>query len=210
MRRCNIDNAGSRSGMGAEEADPVLSGLEKLLNEVLEPASPFERRTGTGNAEGLPVLESAETSYRALMLKVKSNRDLMLEITERLGSITNEQNELSLIVLYDLISELGSFVLENARAISKIARNLGIEPEAGKIESGTHQTGSTRRGGKTDVPMTARERQILRELLGGKTNREISLSLDINEKTVKNHLWKLYRKWGVRSRTQLFHKLVSQ
>jgi DNA-binding NarL/FixJ family response regulator len=63
---------------------------------------------------------------------------------------------------------------------------------------------------KSGVRVTDREKEILRELLLGKTNREISISLGINEKTVKNHLWKIYRKWNVTSRTQMFHKIVSR
>ncbi len=43
----------------------------------------------------------------------------------------------------------------------------------------------------------------------GKSNREISEALGISDKTVKNHLWKIYRKLGVGNRSQLFHKLIS-
>jgi DNA-binding NarL/FixJ family response regulator len=53
------------------------------------------------------------------------------------------------------------------------------------------------------------ERLVLNHLVGGKSNREISNELGISEKTVKNHLWKIYRKLGVKSRTQLFHRLLS-
>jgi len=63
---------------------------------------------------------------------------------------------------------------------------------------------------KGDEPgISARERQVLTHLLGGMSNREISRELGISEKTVKNHLWKVYRKIGVKSRTQLFHQLIS-
>lgn len=56
--------------------------------------------------------------------------------------------------------------------------------------------------------ISKRERQVLDGLIGGKSNREISSALGISEKTVKNHLWKIYRKIGVRSRTQLFHRIL--
>lgn len=63
---------------------------------------------------------------------------------------------------------------------------------------------------KSDEPgISTRERQVLTHLLGGMSNREISRELGISEKTVKNHLWKAYRKIGVKSRTQLFHQLIS-
>jgi DNA-binding NarL/FixJ family response regulator len=61
-----------------------------------------------------------------------------------------------------------------------------------------------------EAAISTRERDVLRLLLGGKGNREISLALGVSEKTVKNHLWRIYRKLGVRSRTQLFHNLTSR
>jgi len=57
--------------------------------------------------------------------------------------------------------------------------------------------------------LSTREGQVLTHLLGGKSNREISKELGISEKTVKNHLWKVYRKIGVRNRTQLFHHVLT-
>ena len=57
--------------------------------------------------------------------------------------------------------------------------------------------------------LSIREREVLTHLIGGKSNREISRELGISEKTVKNHLWKVYRKIGVRNRTQLFHQLIT-
>ena len=79
------------------------------------------------------------------------------------------------------------------------------------------------RGGATETPrpcdtiatklprgrISTREREVITHLLGGKSNREISRELGISEKTVKNHLWKAYRKIGVRNRTQLFHQLIT-
>lgn len=56
--------------------------------------------------------------------------------------------------------------------------------------------------------LSRRQREILYHLLMGKTNAEISAQLDISEKTVKNHLWKVYKKFHIENRTQLFHKLL--
>jgi DNA-binding NarL/FixJ family response regulator len=53
------------------------------------------------------------------------------------------------------------------------------------------------------------ERAVLVQLASGKSNREISDELGISEKTVKNHLWRAYRKLGVKSRTQLLRRLLS-
>ena len=56
--------------------------------------------------------------------------------------------------------------------------------------------------------ISKKEKEVLMELASGKTNREISATLGKSEKTVKNHLWKIYRKLGVNNRTQLFNKLM--
>jgi len=50
-------------------------------------------------------------------------------------------------------------------------------------------------------PLTRREHEILRLLAEGCSNAEIATRLSIKEATVKSHLWRLYRKIGVRSRT---------
>jgi DNA-binding NarL/FixJ family response regulator len=50
-------------------------------------------------------------------------------------------------------------------------------------------------------PLTRREQEILRLLAEGCSNAEIAARLRIKEPTVKGHLWRLYRKIGVRSRT---------
>jgi len=51
-------------------------------------------------------------------------------------------------------------------------------------------------------PLSAREREVLIGIETGLSNREISRSLHVSEATVKTHVNRLYRKLGVRSRTQ--------
>ena len=60
-----------------------------------------------------------------------------------------------------------------------------------------------------DTALSNREKGVLTQLVWGKSNREISEALGISDKTVKNHLWKIYRKLGVGNRSQLFHKLIA-
>jgi len=52
------------------------------------------------------------------------------------------------------------------------------------------------------LQLTRREQQILTLLREGLSNSGIAGQLDISEKTVRNHLTRLYRKLGVRSRTE--------
>lgn len=51
-------------------------------------------------------------------------------------------------------------------------------------------------------PLTAREREVLQLVAEGLANKQIALSLEISEHTVKFHLSSLYAKLGVTSRTE--------
>lgn len=50
--------------------------------------------------------------------------------------------------------------------------------------------------------LTPRERQVLKGLTEGKSNKEIARDLDLSEPTVKLHVKTLYRKLGAANRTQ--------
>jgi two-component system, NarL family, response regulator LiaR len=52
------------------------------------------------------------------------------------------------------------------------------------------------------LPLTDREREVLREIAIGRTNKEIARSLDIALTTVKSHVTAILDKLGVDSRTQ--------
>ncbi len=51
-------------------------------------------------------------------------------------------------------------------------------------------------------PLTEREREVLRLLLEGASNREIARRLMLSVNTVKRHVYNLCGKLGVQSRTQ--------
>ena len=50
--------------------------------------------------------------------------------------------------------------------------------------------------------LSARERQILAHLVDGETNQAIGQSLFISEKTVRNHITRVFAKLGVGRRAQ--------
>ena len=56
-----------------------------------------------------------------------------------------------------------------------------------------------------DSKLSKRQKQLIVMLERGLSNREIADELGISEHTVKVHLWRLFRRLGVKSRTQTIH-----
>ena len=55
----------------------------------------------------------------------------------------------------------------------------------------------------TEPGLTLTEARVARLVADGRTNQEVSASLAIPPKSVQGHLGRVYRKLGVRSRTEL-------
>jgi DNA-binding NarL/FixJ family response regulator len=54
-----------------------------------------------------------------------------------------------------------------------------------------------------------REQEIVNLILKGKSNKEIEDTLFISLKTVKNHVYKVFKKVGVQTRGQLIIKIMN-
>lgn len=68
---------------------------------------------------------------------------------------------------------------------------------------------------RNDMRLTRREKDILEMLVKGNSNKDMAEAMFISEKTVKNHLTSIFRKLGVKDRTQaavfaLRHKIVEE
>lgn len=87
---------------------------------------------------------------------------------------------------------------------------LYIEKSAGATEIGNELRGflSEITGEDTPQPiekLSKRQKQLLVLLDKGLSNRDIAESLEISEHTVKVHLWRLFRRLNVKSRSQASH-----
>ena len=56
-----------------------------------------------------------------------------------------------------------------------------------------------------DIKLSKRQKQLILMLDRGLSNRDIAAELSISEHTVKVHLWRLFRRLDVKSRTQTLH-----
>lgn len=61
-----------------------------------------------------------------------------------------------------------------------------------------------------EAVLTAREREVLALLCGGRSNAQIGWELGVAEKTVRNHVSGVYRKLGVRSRAEAIVQVVGR
>ncbi|MBU1315975.1 MAG: LuxR C-terminal-related transcriptional regulator [Alphaproteobacteria bacterium] len=55
---------------------------------------------------------------------------------------------------------------------------------------------------KPDAGLTEREQQVMALLAGGLGNKTIAAKLGLQEKTIKHHLTRVFRKLAVRNRTE--------
>jgi DNA-binding CsgD family transcriptional regulator len=77
-----------------------------------------------------------------------------------------------------------------------------------RVAAGARRAGDARSGG-TDG-LTERERDVAELVARGRTNREVAEALFLSEKTVENHLSRVYAKLGLRSRAELVAALGPQ
>ena len=113
--------------------------------------------------------------------------------------------------ILDALTSLCANVIMNARDISSLKNDITagsrMHTEEHRLKRLLADSGLA---GDSMEALSKREIEILDQLLEGKSNREISEALAISQKTVKNHLWRIYRKLGVENRAQLLSRLITR
>lgn len=100
---------------------------------------------------------------------------------------------------------LGYLLKEEAPGTIVAAVRAAAKGESWFSPSVATQVAAWARGDKSSSPiaaMTERERTLLRLVAAGKTNKEISLALEISDKTVEKYLGDLFAKLNVSSRVE--------
>jgi DNA-binding NarL/FixJ family response regulator len=92
----------------------------------------------------------------------------------------------------DLYIEKSTDTAEISAAIQDILKSNSDEVDADAVVVG-------------DIKLSKRQKQLILMLDRGLSNRDIAAELNISEHTVKVHLWRLFRRLGVKSRTQTLH-----
>ena len=98
---------------------------------------------------------------------------------------------------------------EHLRTAFEAFTSMGAEAFARRAERELLATGEHARKRTIDTlgDLTPQEAQISRLAAQGHSNKEIAAQLYISPSTVEYHLHKVFRKFGVKSRTQLAHRL---
>jgi len=86
---------------------------------------------------------------------------------------------------------------------------VGALPWVAQAESEFRAAGGRRRPAAPDDSLTTQELRVAAAVARGAANREIAAELFLTLKTVEFHLRQIYRKLGVRSRSQLVATLAS-
>ena len=170
----------------------------------------------------LEVVGEADTGIRAISLAHRLRPDVVitdlllpdgdgLMVTERIRS---DLAETQVVILTSVDEEDGSVVRAvRAGAIAYVLKSANLIELVQTIryaaEGQVHLSARAAarlieemRSPKNPVMLTEREREVLRGLAIGRTNKEIARSLDIALTTVKSHVRTILDKLGVDSRTQ--------
>ena len=97
----------------------------------------------------------------------------------------------------DLYIEKSTDTAEISAAIQDIMKSDDAEDDADVVVIG-------------DIKLSKRQKQLIVMLDRGLSNREIADELGISEHTVKVHLWRLFRRLNVKSRSQASHLARTQ
>jgi len=99
---------------------------------------------------------------------------------------------------------------EQLRVALEAFTSTGADGFANRAERELLATGehARKRTIETRDQLTPQEEQISRLVAQGQTNREIAAQLFISPSTVEYHLRKVFRKLGVKSRTQLASRMA--
>lgn len=185
----------------------VRTGIRNMLEPAMGISVVGEASTGS---EALQMIENLQPNVVLLDMKLPdmSGIDVIKQIYEAksssrvLGLSSYDDREFISQLLnygasgYLLKEEVPEYIIEAVRGVA--------HGEAGwvsrKVAALLSQILLKDKEDGTDL--TARELEVLRLVVDGKTNDQIGISLGISVKTVENHLHAIFRKMGVISRVE--------
>jgi DNA-binding NarL/FixJ family response regulator len=164
----------------ANNGAEVLRLIEKLAPDVLLLDMEMPGMTGIEVARQL---QAANTSVHILALSAYDDKEYIqgLLANGAAGYLTKE--------------EAPQTIVEAVRGVARGERGWVSRQVAAKMATWTQED-------LTKTNLTAREMEVLKLVVEGKTNQEIGLALGISEKTVEKHLDGIFTRLNVSSRVE--------
>jgi two-component system, NarL family, response regulator LiaR len=171
----------------------------------------------------IEVVGEAENGQEALDMARELQPDVVLmdllmpvmDGVEATKAIRTELSEVEVVALTSVLEDTSVTAAVRAGAIGYLLKDTEAEElhrairgaAEGRVqlapEAAAKLMGEVRAPEKSpQESLTERERQVLKLLARGKSNKQIASELYVEEKTVKAHVSGVLRKLGVRSRTQ--------
>jgi DNA-binding NarL/FixJ family response regulator len=121
------------------------------------------------------------------------------------SDIKNMYNDVPLVVLSAMPAGEAEETCIEAGADLYIEKSTGANEISAAIQGLFVADATTDEEAPGDTKLSKRQKQLILMLDRGLSNRDIATELSISEHTVKVHLWRLFRRLGVKSRTQTLH-----
>jgi DNA-binding CsgD family transcriptional regulator/tetratricopeptide (TPR) repeat protein len=207
------------------DADPMLA-VPHRLPDMIEAAVRVGDRTAAeealarlaerASAAGTPWALGLLARSRALMAGAGASAEEQYKSAlELLGATSIELERARAHLIYgEWLRRARRHVdaRDHLRRAHEMFATMGAEGFAERARVELLATGerAPKRTAETRNDLTPREAQVSRLVGQGATNREIAAQLFISEATVEYHLNKVFRKLGVKSRTQLARRVLEQ
>jgi DNA-binding CsgD family transcriptional regulator len=184
----------------------VRAGTPELASDARSRLAEMARVSGTDWALGVAARSEA------LFVEDQGSEALYVESIQRLGRTRIAVDLARTHLLYgEWLRRHGRRLdaRRQLRSAHNLFSNFGMEAFAERTRVELEATGERARTPTADTlaQLTDQEAHISRLVAQGNTNREIAAQLFISPSTVEYHLRKVFRKLGVRSRTQLANRL---
>lgn len=181
----------------AQLADGDSEGARTTAAELL--------RLAQAGSDRVTAIATVAAGRVALATTAPESIDLLERGAELFGRLRMpyEQARARLELAAALRSRGGVLAVVQARAALKGFERLGARHEADRAAALLRDLGVRGRTGPKDIGLlTEREREVLRLLAQGLTNREIGTRLFLSAKTIEHHVGAVLRKLGVKTRTE--------
>ncbi|MGA0559993.1 helix-turn-helix transcriptional regulator [Larkinella sp. VNQ87] len=186
-------------------------GFEEESHRTMQVLSTIANHTG--NAEAVATLSfalgetaSRQTNYREAdehyTQAVKGFADLSLPLEQALTLYKQGQSRLR--------AGDRSGATDLLRSALQLAKHLAIRPLAASITECLNQASGNTAPGKPTVPtgLTERQTEILRALVDGLSNKEISVKLNLSTRTIDMHVRHLFDRLNCRTRAEAVRKAL--